>query len=107
LPGPGHAGGRRLRTAEPLAHGVCACAQAEPVVRDVTENTLKPMARDAAPKIEDAAQRFTQEVLQPAAKELAAKLEPGAQARHAALPVDFLLLPATCVGIGNQPHVLV
>ncbi len=77
------------------------------MVRDVTENTLKPMARDAAPKIEDAAQRFTQEVLQPAAKELAAKLEPGAQVRLTALPMDSLWLPATCVGtcdFSNNQH---
>lgn len=40
---------------------------------------MKPLAREAGPQIEAAAQKFTQEVLGPAAKQLAEQLEPTAQ----------------------------
>lgn len=61
--------------------------QAEPVTRDFMEKTLKPLAREAGPQLEEAAHKFTEEVLKPVAKQVAEQIEPAAQVRqHPRLP---------------------
>ena len=49
------------------------------MTREFTEKTLKPMARQAGPQLEEAAHNFTEEVLKPVAKQVAEQIEPAAQ----------------------------
>ena len=52
------------------------------MTREFTEKTLKPLAREAGPQLEEAAHKFTEEVLKPVAKQVAEQIEPAAQARR-------------------------